>query len=122
MWEEALRAHYLGQGKKWGREEFDKLLGDYDATCDVPCCMLVDELLAAYPDVKVILTERNVDSWLGSMRKTFWQVRSWKSWDIVAPWHPVSPPCPSSSFSINPLPSPSLSLQKDHKRTKESSH
>lgn len=49
LWCEAVRAHYLGQGKPWGREEFDKILGDYDATSDVPSCILVDELLKDIP-------------------------------------------------------------------------
>jgi hypothetical protein len=28
--EEALKAKFMGIGKPWGREEFDKMLGDYD--------------------------------------------------------------------------------------------
>ena len=90
VWQEALRAHYLKQGKPFGREEFDKLLGDFDSLLDVPPCLLVDELLAAYPDAKVLLTERNADSWMGSMDRTLWTVMSWGGWDTVAPWHPVS--------------------------------
>ena len=30
VWEEALKAKFLGEGKSFGREEFDKLLGNYD--------------------------------------------------------------------------------------------
>lgn len=29
-WEEAMRAKFYGQGTKYGRAEFDKLLGDFD--------------------------------------------------------------------------------------------
>lgn len=29
-WEEALRAKFLGDGKPFGKEEFDKFLGNYD--------------------------------------------------------------------------------------------
>ncbi len=31
------------------------------AVLDVPCIMFVEELLAAYPDAKVVLTERPVE-------------------------------------------------------------
>lgn len=30
LWEEALRAKFYGEGKPWGREEFDKMLGQFD--------------------------------------------------------------------------------------------
>jgi hypothetical protein len=30
LWEEALKAKFMGIEKPWGREEFDKMLGDYD--------------------------------------------------------------------------------------------
>jgi hypothetical protein len=30
FWKEALEASFFGQGKSYGREEFDKFLGDYD--------------------------------------------------------------------------------------------
>ena len=33
------------------------------AVTDFPCCMFPEELLEAYPDAKVILTNRNVDKW-----------------------------------------------------------
>lgn len=46
---------------------------------DIPCIMFVDELLAAYPTAKVILTNRDVDSWIVSMRKTFYVVTQWKT-------------------------------------------
>lgn len=81
-WEEALKAKYdvkgdgqprepleagangppgLAARQSWGRAEFDKLLGDFDAVLDVPCILFVEELLAAYPDAKVIITERPVE-------------------------------------------------------------
>ncbi|KAL8949217.1 MAG: hypothetical protein Q9222_004649, partial [Ikaeria aurantiellina] len=30
LWAQALRAKYYNEGKKWGREEFDKVLKGYD--------------------------------------------------------------------------------------------
>jgi hypothetical protein len=32
LWEEALKAKFLGEGKPYGREEFDKLLGNFDVS------------------------------------------------------------------------------------------
>lgn len=60
-WEEAIRAKYHGDGKPFEREDFDKILGDYDAILDAPGVMFPDELLKAYPEAKVIITERPVE-------------------------------------------------------------
>ncbi|KAL8830413.1 MAG: hypothetical protein Q9191_001442 [Dirinaria sp. TL-2023a] len=87
-WLEALKAKYDGQGRSYQREEFDKLLGDYAAVTDAPCFFFVDELIAAYPDAKVILTSRDEDSWLLSMNKTILQLQRWKSYDIIARLEP----------------------------------
>ena len=38
-------------------EEFDRVLWRYDAVTDTPCVLFPEELLAAYPDAKVIITE-----------------------------------------------------------------
>lgn len=86
LWCEALNAKYHGQGKKWGREEFDRLLGDYDAIADVPGICFVEELVAAYPDAKVVLSTRDVESWLKSMDGTAGRTLSWKGWNLLAKW------------------------------------
>ena len=51
--------------------------------------MFIDELLTAYPNAKVILTQRDVDSWLISMDKTILELLSWKSFYYLAPFEPV---------------------------------
>ena len=33
-WDEALRAKYLGQGKPYGKEEFDEIYAGYDVCLD----------------------------------------------------------------------------------------
>lgn len=53
--------------------------------------MFVDELRAAYPNAKVILTERDVDSWMVSMEKTLYVLMSWWSMYYLAPFDSVSP-------------------------------
>ncbi|KAG6994148.1 hypothetical protein G7Y79_00046g081990 [Physcia stellaris] len=87
-WYEALRAKYAGEGRPYQRAEFDKLLGEYSAITDIPCILFADELLAAYPDALVILTERDEASWLVSMEKTILELWRWKSWDYFAPFDP----------------------------------
>ncbi|KAK4504761.1 hypothetical protein PRZ48_002723 [Zasmidium cellare] len=67
---EAMKAKFDGKGKKWRKEEFDALFCDRDATLDQPGTLFVEELVAAYPDAKIMMTVRDVDSWYGSVKKT----------------------------------------------------
>jgi hypothetical protein len=53
---------------------------------DQPNIQFADELRAAYPDAKVILSNRDVDKWVGSWRATVCVVLSWESWSWLAPW------------------------------------
>jgi hypothetical protein len=57
---------------------------------DIPCIMFVDELLEMYPDAKVILTNRDIDSWHNSMNQTFFKVLGWKSLPFIVNLDPVS--------------------------------
>lgn len=50
MWLDAYCAKFQGQGKPFGREEFDRLLGHCMAVSDVPCISFWMELMDAYPD------------------------------------------------------------------------
>ncbi|KAJ7203985.1 P-loop containing nucleoside triphosphate hydrolase protein [Mycena rebaudengoi] len=68
MWQEAMDAKFLGKGKKYGRAEWDQLLGHCQAVTDAPAMLFSEDLIAAYPDAKVILTNRDPDKW-------------WKSYD-----------------------------------------
>lgn len=86
LWSEALRAHYDGIGKPWGREELDKMVGSYDSICDMPCINLVEEFITAYPDAKVILTNRDVDKWLTSWMASVDRCLSWSAFKWIAPW------------------------------------
>ncbi|KAJ4257364.1 hypothetical protein NW762_008483 [Fusarium torreyae] len=89
LWREALEAKFHGKGKPWGREEFDKILGGYDAVADVPAICFVEELVAAYPEAKVVLTQRDVDSWLRSMDSTGGRVLRWPLWPTLSKWDPA---------------------------------
>ena len=69
---DALRPVELRGQPPYGRAEFDKLLADYDAVTDVPSALFVEQLVKAYPDAKVILTNRPYESWVRSMEDTIW--------------------------------------------------
>jgi hypothetical protein len=68
-WMDAFAAKYEGRGK-FGREEWDSLLGHCQAVCDWPAVAFAKELIEAYPEAKVIITTRDVDSWHKSVMKT----------------------------------------------------
>ncbi|KAL4732282.1 hypothetical protein ACLX1H_001293 [Fusarium chlamydosporum] len=86
LWREALDAKSHGKGKPWGRREFDKILGSYDAVLDVPAICFVEELVAAYPEAQVIVTQRDVFSWLRNMDATGGRVLRWPLWNTLASW------------------------------------
>ena len=69
MWSDALAAKYDGVGS-FGREQWDQLFGHCQAVCDWPCVAFAKELIEAYPDAKVLVTTRDVDSWHASTMKT----------------------------------------------------
>ena len=52
--------------KPFTRTDWDEFLGAFDAATDV-ASLFAPQLLAAYPDAKVILTTREVNKWLPSM-------------------------------------------------------
>ena len=60
---ESIQAPVLGKGVPYGRAEFDKLLGHCQGVSDMPAILFAEELIAAYPEAKVILTHRNFDTW-----------------------------------------------------------
>lgn len=66
MWIEALDAKYKGRGKPYGRKEWDQLLGHCGAVTDAPSACFWRELTKAYPEAKVVLTERDEDKWVTS--------------------------------------------------------
>ncbi|KAI1422739.1 P-loop containing nucleoside triphosphate hydrolase protein [Xylaria sp. FL1777] len=73
LWMDALRAKYDGVGE-FTRKDWDKLLGGSQAVCDWPACAFAKELIEAYPEAKVVMTTRDVNSWHASTMKTvYWR-------------------------------------------------
>ena len=92
-WTEAARAKYAPAGSgggggggvaPYGRAEFDKLLGDYDATTDLPSVFFPEDLIAAYPKAKIVLSTRDPDSWHRSMVATIWATYTWPSFRVLS--------------------------------------
>lgn len=69
------------------RERYlDRLLGDTDASTDVPTVWFATELLQAYPDAKIILNRRrDIQAWKKSFRASVLpMMQSWQYW--IASW------------------------------------
>ena len=85
-WVEAIDAKFNGKGKMYGSSEFRKLLAGYSAITDIPAVLFVDELLEAFPDAKVVVSNRDLESWVVSMQKVVLHIMSWKSTWVLAPF------------------------------------
>lgn len=64
----------LWAGAVAGRADWDAVLGGFNSTVDYPGSFFYRELLAAYPDAKVLLSARDGHAWARSMRDTIWGV------------------------------------------------
>ncbi|KAL8889808.1 MAG: hypothetical protein Q9192_005964 [Flavoplaca navasiana] len=76
FWSAALDAKFFSKGAPFTLTQWDQLLSDYAAVTDVPATPFAEDLIAAYPDAKVILMERDIDAWFTSFDdniiKPFW--------------------------------------------------
>ncbi|KAH8647639.1 hypothetical protein BX600DRAFT_442997 [Xylariales sp. PMI_506] len=65
-WMRAFDWKYQGKGKPFDRLQWDEILGDYMSTIDAPAQFFAAELAEAYPDAKVVVLNRDFDSWFES--------------------------------------------------------
>ena len=85
MWREAFDAKYFGDtSTKLDKDFWDKLLGHVAAVTDTPCNCFGPELMAAYPDAKVILVERDIDAWYPSFERALIQGLEIPGIDLIA--------------------------------------
>ena len=70
VWVEAYDAKYFNGSAKLDREFWDGLLGHVGAVADFPSISFAAELIEAYPDAKVILWEREEDTWFRSFEES----------------------------------------------------
>ena len=62
-------------------QEFDELMGHAEAVVDAAGSVFAAELIAAYPDAKVILNIRSdMDAWMGSMEESLVKING--SWTL----------------------------------------
>ncbi|RAK81770.1 sulfotransferase family protein [Aspergillus fijiensis CBS 313.89] len=90
LWTEALEARYLHTGKNYTRADYDKLFDGFNVSCNIPGTLVAADLIRAYPEAKVVVSTREVDRWLRSMRQSVDSAVSWKSFDWWTPWDPGS--------------------------------
>lgn len=65
-WIRAFEAKYHKRGSEFSRDDWDDLLGNYQAVTDSPAICFAEELIKAYPEAKVVLVERDVERWYQS--------------------------------------------------------
>ncbi|CAK5266748.1 unnamed protein product [Mycena citricolor] len=69
LWREAHHTKYV-KGELVPREKWDEILGHCEAATDAPPMMYAEDLIAAYPEAKVILTLRDPAKWWKSFSST----------------------------------------------------
>lgn len=56
------------------------LANRYKAVCDIPPAAFAEELIAAYPEAKVVILNRDVDKWYESVKSTVIKVAAADPW------------------------------------------
>ncbi len=59
-----------GEAANWGQAEWEKIFAEYASTTDAPACLFYKELMAAYPEAKVVLSLRDEEKWFASTQNT----------------------------------------------------
>jgi hypothetical protein len=57
-----------------GNPDWGAIFEDAKSTCDWPSARYYKELIEVYPDAKVVLTVRDGEGWVRSMRETVWAI------------------------------------------------
>jgi len=81
-WLRALEVKYGSGNINIQKEEWEQLLDGFDVVRGLPAAAFAPELIAAFPNSKVILSTRNVDSWYSSCLQTI----RWRVKDPVLRW------------------------------------
>ncbi|MFC3174513.1 sulfotransferase family protein [Novosphingobium bradum] len=59
-----------------GRPDWDAVFEGFHATVDYPTCTYWRELAAHYPEARIILSDRDAESWYASVRETIFAPRN----------------------------------------------
>jgi hypothetical protein len=57
-----------------GNPDWEGIFGDAQSSCDWPSAAFAKELSEYYPDAKVVLSVRDPEGWVRSMRETVWAI------------------------------------------------
>lgn len=68
LWTAAFEAKYYHRGDPFTRQDWDRLLGTYSAVTEIPSMCFAEELIDAYPEAKVVLVQRDLDTWYESFQ------------------------------------------------------
>ncbi|PLB44789.1 hypothetical protein P170DRAFT_367061, partial [Aspergillus steynii IBT 23096] len=87
LWSHLLGAKFSYRNDSFHRERriWDRLLGNFNGVSDIPCIAFAEELREVYPDAKVILVSRDVESWKQSFMSVVGTVMNdrkivWLAW------------------------------------------
>ena len=101
LWIECLSARYYGNSEVYGKREYDKLFYPWNVSCNIPGSLVSEDLIKVYPDAKVVLSTRDVDRWMTSMKESVDVAIKWRSFDWLAWFEPVSPKYFSNFLHFN---------------------
>ncbi len=59
-----------GEAASWGQAGWEAIFADYASTTDAPACNFYKELMADYPEAKVLLSVRDEEKWFASTQNT----------------------------------------------------
>lgn len=83
QWVRAYEAKYAGKGT-FGLQDWDELLGDCQAVCDIPAAFFGAEIAEAYPDTKVIILNRDPEQWYESVLQSVYSFARPKALTTIA--------------------------------------
>ncbi|MFC3997669.1 sulfotransferase family protein [Nocardiopsis sediminis] len=69
--------------------DWEAVFAGYRSTVDWPACFFWRELVAAYPDAKIILTGRDPEKWYASTYETIYRLSTWVA-RVAAPLFPTA--------------------------------
>lgn len=92
LWNPACETKFLAKPStacpKVDKEFLDKVLGNMNAVTDMPAISFAEELIAAYPEARVVLVERDIESWYRSFERVFIDFYEGKAWPFIAKINP----------------------------------
>lgn len=74
LFEHPAHADFWARAAKGDSVEWPEILRNYESAVDWPVCSFYKELMAEYPEAKVVLTVRGAEAWHESVRTTIHEI------------------------------------------------